>query len=324
MKFSKEFNEWKELKDKENDKKKENVKLILFFEKCFTIIDFIYFKIFKSFYNFTKKNIFNKLKKLQFLSSFLENNLLNILIDFFSPIQTFFDTYQNYRGMYNNYSYFNTNDLFITKIFKYLERKGNEYYNKYISSLFNYSINENLLKGLFIGCLLFIWRLMYVYWRFKEKSNLFKSNFIGGNVLDSYIDREDNSLEKHLNRRKELDRLRSSSYLSESFLNQDYYQSPNYYLQNYYHPIPNSALNRERNFFNYFPSYRERIEDLEFRNDDKRRKRTLLGLRRNNNKEEHVNGRSSRNRSVPFVNEETTFHHQQNNTQPLDSYHHDI
>lgn len=127
-----------------------------------------------------------------------------------------------------------------------------------------------VLKTIIIGGLFLVWRFLYIWWRFKKEANqssqFNSSNFIDGHVIQSFVDQV--SLSQHLQKRKEWERLRRSPF-SHSTSDLAYLNSPYYHLQSPYFPLrigPNST--RERNFFTYFPSYRNRIEDLEFREEN--------------------------------------------------------
>ena len=127
-----------------------------------------------------------------------------------------------------------------------------------------------VLKTIIIGGLFLVWRFLYIWWRFKKEANqssqFNSSNFIDGHVIQSFVDQV--SLSQHLQKRKEWERLRRSPF-SHSTSDLAYLNSPHYHLQSPYFPLrigPNST--RERNFFTYFPSYRNRIEDLEFREEN--------------------------------------------------------
>ena len=173
-------------------------------------------------------------------------------------------------GYYRGGSYFNPNELLVTRLFEKVEKVIRSQFEK-IKKFFTGNSNSGgiIFKGVLVGSLLFLWRLLYVWWRFGNGSNnrsYFFNNqngFVDGNMVQSFVDNE--PVEQHMQRRKEWERLRRDPY-GQSTTDQSYMSSPQYYLQNPYFPL-NTQANRERNFFTYFPSYRSRIEDLEFKEE---------------------------------------------------------
>ncbi|EFC47454.1 predicted protein [Naegleria gruberi] len=219
------------------------------------------------------------------------SNLFDTVLDLLTPVSTLFDQYQTYYGYYRGSSYFNANELVVTRIYNYLERQivgVMEKFKNYFSSQSN--ANKFVLKSFIVGGLLLIWRLMYVYWRFKRdyerntSATMYNTNFIDGHVSQTYVD--DMPLAERLKRRSEWERERKDPF-SRSNSDMVYMNSPKYYLQNPYFPLQvRNNPPQERNFFTYYPSYRNRVEDLEFRdasstiNHVMERDRNLVGLRR--------------------------------------------
>ena len=159
-----------------------------------------------------------------------------------------------------------------------------EKFKNYFSSQSN--ANKFVLKSFIVGGLLLIWRLMYVYWRFKRdyerntSATMYNTNFIDGHVSQTYVD--DMPLAERLKRRSEWERERKDPF-SRSNSDMVYMNSPKYYLQNPYFPLQvRNNPPQERNFFTYYPSYRNRVEDLEFRDASSTINRSNNGNRRMN------------------------------------------
>ncbi|KAG2378526.1 hypothetical protein C9374_008165 [Naegleria lovaniensis] len=285
-------------------------------EQLFSLIDMIQVS-FSNIYKVISIPIQYVGRKIGEQSSKIGSNVFDTLLDLFTPVQTLFDQYQTYYGYYRGATYFNPNELFVTRVFNYFERIINNFQER-VKKTFtedkNVGFSQYLLKTVIIGGLFLVWRALYIWWRFKKdasrSSQFNSSNFIDGNVIQSFVDNE--SLSQHLQNRKEWEQLRRNPF-SHSTSDLAYLNSPQYHLQSPYFPLRIGPNERERNFFTYFPSYRNRVEDLEFREDtnsapaslssninrssalynnngigpsrfynDMLRNRTLIGLRRNN------------------------------------------